>query len=75
MTATLILPDDIAARLHEVATLTGKNETACVIEALQEYLDDLEDLHIAEQRLSDIESGKTKTIPLAEVMKEYGLEY
>jgi uncharacterized protein (DUF4415 family) len=34
----------------------------------------LEDLYLAEQRLVDIRSGKTQTVPLEEVMKRYGLE-
>ena len=43
------------------------------IEAIREYLDDLEDLHLAEQRLKDIHEGKSQTVPLEKVMKEYGL--
>ena len=34
----------------------------------------LEDLYLAEQRLVNIRSGKTQTVPLEEVMKRYGLE-
>ena len=43
-------------------------------EAILEYLDDLEDLYLAEQRLTDIRAGKTETVPLDELMKRYGLE-
>ena len=45
-----------------------------MIEAIREHLDDLEDLYIAEQRLVDHRAGKTKAVPLEEVMKRYGLE-
>jgi RHH-type rel operon transcriptional repressor/antitoxin RelB len=45
-----------------------------MIEAIREHLDDLEDLYLAEQRLADIRSGKTQTIPMEDVMKRYGLE-
>jgi len=41
--------------------------------AILEHLDDLEDLYIAEKRLADIRAGRVKTIPLEEVMKEYGM--
>ncbi len=34
----------------------------------------LEDLYLAEQRLVDIRSGKTQTVPLEEVLKRNGLE-
>ena len=37
-------------------------------------LSDLEDLYLAEQRLIDIQSGKTMTLPLEDVMKRYGME-
>ena len=37
------------------------------------YIEDLEDLAIAEERSADIHSGKSKTIPHEEVMRENGL--
>ena len=39
----------------------------------REYLDDLEALHLAEQRLKDIHEGKSQTVPFEKVMKEHGL--
>ena len=44
------------------------------IEAIQEHLDDLEDLYLAEQRLIDLRAGKSRTVSLDEVMKRYGLD-
>ena len=44
-----------------------------MIEAIREYVDDLEDLHLAEQRLKDIHEGKAQTVPLEQAMKEHGL--
>ena len=35
----------------------------------------LEDLYLAEKRLIDLRAGKSDTIPLAEVMKQYGLDH
>ena len=35
---------------------------------------DLEDLYLAEQRLIDIQAGKSETVPLEEVIERYGLE-
>ncbi len=74
MTVSLRLPDDIQNRLQRLAQLTGRSKSSYMIEAIREHLDDLEDLYLAEQRLVDIRSGKTQTIPMEDVMKRYGLE-
>jgi RHH-type rel operon transcriptional repressor/antitoxin RelB len=74
MTVSLRLPDDIQNRLQRLAQLTGRSKSSYMIEAIREHLDDLEDLYLAEQRLADIRSGKTQTIPMEDVMNRYGLE-
>jgi RHH-type transcriptional regulator, rel operon repressor / antitoxin RelB len=74
MSVSLRLPEDLAIRLDKIAKRTGRTKTFYMIQAIREQLADLEDLHLAEQRWSDIQSGKSKTIPLEEVMKEYGME-
>ena len=71
---SLRLPDDVSQRLQNLAQMTGRSKTYYMVEASREHLDDLEDLYLAEQRLIDIRSGKTQTVPLEEVMKRYGLE-
>jgi RHH-type rel operon transcriptional repressor/antitoxin RelB len=68
------LPEDIENRLDALAKATGRSKTYYAREAILEHLDDLEDLYLAEQRLIDIRAGRTKTIPLDDVMKQYGLE-
>jgi RHH-type transcriptional regulator, rel operon repressor / antitoxin RelB len=68
------LPDDVSTRLQDLAELTGRSKTFYMIEAIREHLDDLEDLYIAEKRLIEIRAGRSKTVPLEEVMKRYGLE-
>ncbi len=67
------LPDTVSQRLKKLAARTGRSETEYMIEAIQEYLDDLEDLHLAEQRLKEIHEGESRTVPLEKVMKDYGL--
>ena len=74
MTASIQLPDEIDNLLSEFATRTGRSRSDLVTEALAEYLADLEDIQIAEQRLLDIREGRSSTVPLEEVMKRYGLE-
>lgn len=74
MTVSLRLPDDISSRLQNLAQLTGRSKTFYMIEAIREHLDDLEDLYLAEQRLIANRAGESRSIPLEEVMKRYGLE-
>ena len=45
-----------------------------MLEAICAHIDDLEDLYLAEQRLIDLRAGKTRAVPIEEVMKRYGLE-
>jgi RHH-type transcriptional regulator, rel operon repressor / antitoxin RelB len=67
------LPDDVSARLQDLAELTGRSKTFYMIEAIREHLDDLEDLYIAEQRLIEIRAGRSKTHTLEEVERSLGL--
>ena len=68
------LPDDVSARLQDLAQRTGRSKTFYMVEAIREHLDDLEDVYLAEQRLIDLRAGKTQAVPMEKVMKRYGLE-
>jgi len=68
------LPEGIEERLNAQATETGRTKTFYVREAILEYLDDIEDIYLAEKRLTDIRAGRSKAIPLKYVMKRYELE-
>ena len=74
MPLSIRLPSEVEARLAALATRTGRSKTYYVTEAIVEHIDDLEDLYLAEQRLIDIRSGKSQTVPLEDVMKRYGPE-
>ena len=65
------LPDPVSQRLQKLAARTGRSETEYMIEAIRGYLDDLEDVHIAEQRLKEIHEGRAQTVPLEKVMKDH----
>ncbi len=52
------LPEEIEQRLDALAKATGRSKSYYVREAILEHLDDLEDLHLAEQRLLDVKRGK-----------------
>ena len=74
MTLSLQLPNDLSRRLHDLAQRTGRSETDCVIDAIREQIGDMEDLHLAEQRLLANRAGESQSIPLGEMMKRYGLD-
>ncbi|HZD49725.1 MAG TPA: DUF6290 family protein [Silvibacterium sp.] len=68
------LPENIEKRLERLAKRTGRTKTFYAREAILQHLEDLEDIYLAEKQLSDIRLGKTKTIPLEEVIRRHGLE-
>jgi RHH-type rel operon transcriptional repressor/antitoxin RelB len=68
------LPAELESRLDELARETGRTVDYYVIEAVVEHLDDIEDLRIAEKRWGDICAGKSKPVPLEEIMWKYGVE-
>lgn len=41
---------------------------------LERSLEDIEDIYLAEKRIEDIRAGKSKTVPLEEALKRYGME-
>ena len=67
------LPEDIEIRLENLAKATGRTKTFYAREAILEYLEDMEDLYIAEQRMADIQAGRSKTYTLDEVKSRLGL--
>lgn len=67
------LPKEIEARLNNLAKTTGRTKTFYAREAILEYLEDMEDLYIAEQRMTDIKAGIGKTYTLEEVKNRLGL--
>ncbi len=71
---TIRLPAEIEDRLEALAKVTGRTKTYYAREAILEYINDMEDVYLAEKRLEDIRSGRTKTVPLGKVMKRHRME-
>ena len=69
----LRLPEDLEARLEALAAKTGRTKSFYAREAIAEYIDDLEDLYLAQKRQALRERGKTLTVPLSEVETALGL--
>ncbi len=68
------LPEKIEKRLDRLAKRTGRTKTYYAREAILQHIEDLEDIYLAEKRMGAIESGRAKTIPLEEIMRQHGLE-
>ena len=73
MTYSIRLPVDIENRLETLSTRTNRPKSFYIRQAILEHIGDLEDMAITEQRLKDMRAGRTKPIPLEEVMKEHGM--
>jgi RHH-type rel operon transcriptional repressor/antitoxin RelB len=67
------LPEDIEARLDNLAKRTGRSKTFYAREAILEYLEDMEDLYLAEQVVRRLDGGEERTHPLEEVEARLGL--
>jgi RHH-type rel operon transcriptional repressor/antitoxin RelB len=67
------LPEDVEQRLDSLAKATGRSKESYLQEAIVEYLGDLEDFYLAEQRLADIRTGSAGTVSLADVGRDLGL--
>ena len=71
---SLQIPDDIAERLDALAKLTGRTKTHFAIEAICQYLDDLEDIYISESRLEELRSGKAQPLTLDDLIANHGVD-
>ncbi len=69
----LRLPPEIENRLAALSKHTGRSKSYYAREAILEHIDQLEDVYLAEQRLADLRCGRSDTVPLSDMMKQYGL--
>lgn len=70
----LRLPPDIEKRLASLAKKTGRTKTYYAREAILRHLEDMEDIYIAEKRLEDVRTGRSRTRTLDEASKDLGLD-
>ena len=67
------LPEDIETRLASLAKRTGRSKTFYARAAILEYLEDMEDLYLAEQVVRRLDSGEEQSHALEEVETRLGL--
>ena len=66
------LDDELAARLERLARLTGRSKSFYVKQAIENHLEDLEDLYAAQQVAKRVAEGRERLIPLEQVERELG---
>ena len=60
--AAVRLPDETFMRLQELAKVTGRTATYYIREAVQEHLEDLEDIYFSEVAIEKFKKGKNKLL-------------
>ena len=68
------LPEKIEKRLDRLAKRTGRTKTYYAREAILQHLGEMEDIYLAEKRLEAVRAGRSRAIPIEQVMRRYGLE-
>lgn len=68
------LPEEIESRLEHLAQATGRTKTFYAREAIERYIEDLEDIYLAEETSRRIDQGTERLYTLEEMRQELGLE-
>ena len=71
--ATFRTTPELKERVEFLAKETNRPSSFYYNLLLEDYLDDLEDIYLSEQILTEIKSGKQTTYPAEEVFREAGL--
>jgi len=67
------IPVEVNTRLKKLAVRTGRTKAFYIREAILNRLEDLEDFYLAEKRSKALREGKTTSIPIEDLMDEYGV--
>ena len=70
---TVRLPDEVEKRLTALSEMTGRPKSYYVKEAIENYLEDMEDLYTAETVYRRVLEGKEEVSTLEEIEKRLGL--
>jgi len=70
----ITLPEQTYMRLQALAQSTGKPASFYIRAAIEEHLEDMEDITSAEQVLARVRSGQERVYSADEVRKELGLD-
>jgi len=68
------LDEELEARLERLARLTGRSKSFYVKQALQDQIEDLEDLYLARRVARRVEEGRERLVPIEDLERELGVE-
>ena len=71
VTQSVRLPDELAQRLEELARSSRRSKSSFIVEALERYLDEREDLEVALARFRD---PGAEWVEHEQVKRELGIE-
>lgn len=67
------LEKDVIESLDEYANELDKTRTSLIEKAIDMYFDKLDEM-VADKRIDNLKSGKTKVVPLEEVFAKAGID-
>ena len=70
---TIVIPSALDERLKKVAGEIGDSRDSLVLRVIEEYLADLDDARLAEERLEALDAGRSTTVSLEELMARYAV--
>lgn len=68
------LDSEIFERLNILSELTGRSKSYYIKEAVEQRLDEMELIYLAQSRSENLRSGKSHTVSWEELKKRNGLE-
>lgn len=71
---TLRLPKELEDRLDRLAKETGRTKTFYIKQAIEDRIEEIEDIYLSEKVLENLRAGKEKVYSIDEVKKDCGLE-
>jgi RHH-type rel operon transcriptional repressor/antitoxin RelB len=73
VSVALRMPEELASRLHSISKRTGCPKSHYMVQAISEYISEIEDLELAKVRIQEIKDKRSRTYQLSEVETELGL--
>jgi len=68
------LDDALESRLERLARLTGRSKSFYVKQAIEDHIEDLEDLYLAQRVAQRVAEGRERLIPLEDLERELGVD-
>jgi len=68
------LDEHLEARLERLARLTGRSKSFYVKQAIEDHIEDLEDVYLAQRVAQRVAEGRERLIPLEDLERELGMD-